>query len=79
MRGHTTPAGKHFRQFLVAVALLHALAIAGYYLLGIPEAAEHVQRWYAWGWMALTVAVVVVGLRRIKRARGSRAVIRRPD
>lgn len=49
--------------------LLHTAAIAGYYLLDVRHFADRAQRWYAWVWMGLTVAVVVVGLQRIKRAR----------
>lgn len=55
----------------MSVAALHAVAIAGYYALEIRRAPVSQQRIYAWTWMALTVAVVVVGLQRIKRARRS--------
>ena len=60
---------RRFLQFLVAVAGLHALAIAGYYMFDIEGSTAARQRIYAWAWMGLTVAVVVVGLQRIKRAR----------
>lgn len=60
---------RRFVQFLVSVAVLHVIAIAGYCLLDIAQAPADRQRVYAWAWMALTVAVVVVGLQRIKRAR----------
>lgn len=62
---------RRFLQLLVSVAVLHAVAIAGYYLFDIPRAPSDRQRIYAWTWMALTVAVVVVGLQRLKRARRS--------
>ena len=68
-------ARKRFRQFLVSVAVLHVAAIAGYYLLDVPGAPERLQRAYAWIWMGATVAVVVLGLQRLKRAR-ARHVIR---
>lgn len=55
----------------MSVAALHAVAIAGYYALEIRRTPVSQQRIYAWTWMALTVAVVVVGLQRIKRARRS--------
>ena len=56
-------------QFLTSVAVLHVAAIAGYYTLDISASSARVQRWYAWGWMGLTVAVVLLGLQRLKRAR----------
>jgi hypothetical protein len=62
---------RRFLQLLVSVAVLHGVAIAGYYLLDIPRAPADRQRIYAWAWMAFTVAVVVVGLQRLKRARRS--------
>ncbi|MEX2178566.1 MAG: hypothetical protein WD801_07635 [Gemmatimonadaceae bacterium] len=58
-----------FLQFLGSVVVLHVIAIAAYYSLGIPRAAERLQKLYAWGWMGLTVVVVVVGIQRLKRAR----------
>lgn len=64
-----TPARRIFLQFLVAVALVHVVAIALYYGLDVPHTAERTQRWFAWAWMAVTVAVVFAGLQRIKRAR----------
>jgi uncharacterized membrane protein YdjX (TVP38/TMEM64 family) len=60
---------QRFREFLLATAVLHVCAIAAYYALGIAAAPARTQRLFGWGWMALTVAVVVVGLQRIKRAR----------
>ena len=73
----SSPVRKRFRQFLLAVAVLHGAAIAGYYLLGVPGSSDRFQRLYAWVWMGLTVALVIVGLQRIKRAR-FRPAIRRP-
>lgn len=70
-------ARRRFRQFLLAVATLHVLAIAGYYALDVADAPARWQRAYAGTWMGLTVALIVVGLRRIRRAR-VRTVIRRP-
>lgn len=74
----TSLARKRFRQFLLAVAVLHVAAIAAYYALDVPGAAPRMQRMYAWLWMGLTVLVVLTGLQRIKRARG-RTVIRQPE
>ena len=72
-----SPVRRRFLEFLVGVAAVHVVAITLYYALGIARAAESRQRLFAWGWMALTVAVVVIGLQRIKRARrGSRGMPR---
>jgi hypothetical protein len=73
----TSLARKRFRQFLVSVALLHVTAIAGYYVLDVARAATRFQRVYAWTWMGATVAVVLIGLQRVKRAR-ARTIVRRP-
>ncbi len=70
-------ARKRFRQFLLSVAIVHVVAIAGYYTLDVERAPARFQRLYAWSWMGATVAVVVLGLQRLKRAR-ARTVIRRP-
>lgn len=77
MPPHTSLARKRFRQFLLSVAILHVAAIAGYYALGVAAAPTRFQRLYAWVWMGATVAVVVLGLQRLKRAR-LRQVIRTP-
>jgi hypothetical protein len=74
----TSLARKRFRQFLLSVAAVHLVAIAGYYALGVPRAPTRFQRVYAWTWMGATVAVVIIGLQRVKRAR-ARTVIRRHD
>jgi hypothetical protein len=75
----TSLARTRFRQFLLAVAAVHVVAIAGYYLMDIASAPARVQRAYAWAWMGCTIAVVLIGLQRIKRARGRPTVIRRLD
>lgn len=64
-----TPARRRFLQFLLAIVVLHVIAIAAYYLADIPSAPERHQKLYAWTWMGLTVAVVLVGIQRMKRAR----------
>jgi hypothetical protein len=64
-----SPAKRALREFAIVIAALHLAAIGLYYGLGIPARPERVQRWYGWGWMALTIAVVFVGLQRVKRAR----------
>lgn len=60
---------RRFLQLLVSVAALHVAAVAAYYALDIGTTPPSRQRLYAWTWMGLTVALVLVGLQRIKRAR----------
>jgi hypothetical protein len=67
-----TPVRRSFLQFLVAVAVVHVVAIALYYGLDVSQATANLQRRFGWVWMAATIAVVFVGLRRIKRARRGR-------
>ena len=68
-----SPVRKRFREFLIAMVLLHISAISLYYALGVARSPTWQQRWFAWIWMGATVFVVFVGLQRIKRARGRRA------
>jgi hypothetical protein len=67
-----SPVRRSFLQFLVSVALVHVVAIALYYGLDVAQAASDVQRRFGWVWMGATVAVVIVGLQRLKRARRGR-------
>jgi hypothetical protein len=60
---------RRFVQFLVTVAAVHVIAIALYYALGVARMPTRDQRAFAWGWMGVTIAVVLLGLQRIKRAR----------
>ncbi|MEX2152103.1 MAG: hypothetical protein WD825_02130 [Gemmatimonadaceae bacterium] len=64
-----SPARRRFLEFLVGVAAVHVVAIALYYALDLSHAPARQQRFFAWGWMAATIAVVFAGLQRIKRAR----------
>lgn len=69
---------RRFLEFLASVAAVHVIAIALYYGLDIARASVSQQRTFAWGWMAVTVAAVVIGLQRLKRARrAARAAARR--
>lgn len=73
-----SPTRRRFLQFLLAVAAVHVVAITVYYALDVEHAAARTQRYFGWGWMAVTVAVIVVGLQRIKRARRA-PTVRRPQ
>lgn len=77
MPAPTSTGRRRFREFLLAVALLHVSAIAVYHLFDIAAASASVQHRYAWTWMALTVVVVLVGLQRVRRARRSASALRR--
>lgn len=66
-----TPVRRSFLQFLLSVAAVHVVAIALYYGLDVPQADPGMQRRFGWVWMGATVSVVLVGLRRLKRARRS--------
>ena len=65
-------ARRRFLEFLVSVAAVHVIAIALYYAIDLPYASPREQRVFAWTWMAVTIAVVFVGLQRLKRARRAR-------
>ena len=69
MRPPQSAPRKRFLEFLVSVALVHVVAITLYYALDLARMSARQQRVFAWLWMAVTVAVVVVGLQRLKRAR----------
>ena len=72
LRVTRTPTRQRFLEFLVAVAVLHAVAIALFYALDMPHAPATRQRTFAWIWMGATVLVIFAGLQRIKRARSKR-------
>ena len=69
----SAPMRRVFLRFLLSVAALHVVAITGYYALDIAASPASRQRWYAWTWMGVTVAVVLIGVQRLKRARRRRA------
>lgn len=72
MTHSASPARRLLLRLLVAVAALHAGAIALYYTLDIPRAAPPWQRSFAWTWLGLTCVVVVIGLRRLRQTRTHR-------
>jgi len=65
----TSPVRRRFLAFLVSVAAVHVVAISLYYATDVAHAPAARQRLFAWVWMGATVAVVLIGLQRIKRAR----------
>lgn len=67
-----TATRRRFLELLVSVVLVHTIAIALYYVLDLPGAPARTQRIFAWVWMGLTVAVVLVGVQRLKRSRRAR-------
>lgn len=69
MRREVSRTRRRFLEFLASVAVVHAAALALYYSRDVAHASPAVQRTFAWTWMGVTVAVVLVGLGRIKRAR----------
>lgn len=64
-----SPVRRRFLQFLMSVAAVHVVAIAAYYLFGVAGLDARTQRLFGWTWMGATIAVILVGLQRIKRAR----------
>ncbi len=56
-------------QLVLAVTALDAVAIALFYLSGIERAAPRAQMVFTAGWVLATVLVVVVMLRRVRKAR----------
>jgi hypothetical protein len=71
-------ARRRFLEFLASVGAVHVIAITLYYALDVSHTPAARQRMFAWAWMAFTVAVVLIGLQRIKRARrADRAASRR--
>jgi hypothetical protein len=60
---------RRFLELLIAVVVLHSVAITLYYAFDVAHASNVVQRRFGWTWMAVTVAVVLLGVQRLKRAR----------
>ena len=64
-----SPLRRRMLEFVAATAALHGTAIALYYALDIRGAPLTRQRMFGWVWMGATVALIVLALQRIKRAR----------
>jgi nitric oxide reductase large subunit len=58
-------------QLVLRVLAVHAVAIALYYAAGLARAGQHIRLAFVTVWMALTLAVVLPSLLRIRRARGA--------
>jgi hypothetical protein len=56
-------------QLVLRVLAVHAVAIALYYAADVARAGQHIRLAFVTVWMALTLAVVLPSLLRIRRAR----------
>ena len=68
-----SPVRRRLLEFVVAIVVLHAVAIALYHLLGIERRPTATQQQYAYVWLAFSAVVTLVGLRRFHRARRAAA------
>ena len=66
------PAYRHLLMMVVGVVALDVLAIGAYYLAGVRDASPAVRTGFTAVWTAATLAIVGVGLRRIRRDRRRR-------
>ena len=57
---------------VLAVLVVDALFVAGFYLLRLPHAPEHARIAYTAAWTAVTLGVVLRALARIRSVRGRR-------
>lgn len=69
MKPSLSPARRRFLEFVGSVSAVHIVAIAIYYAADVAHASAGRQRIFAWAWMGLTIAVIFVGLRRMRRRR----------
>jgi hypothetical protein len=63
------PARKAFTAFAGSVLVLHTVAIILWRVLGIARRPSEVQNGFALAWVALTLVLVFLGLRRVRAAR----------
>ena len=68
-----SPVRRRLLEFVVAVTVLHGVAIALYNVLDIEQQPGSTQERYAWVWLAVSALVTLVGLRRFHRARRAAA------
>lgn len=60
---------RRFLEFLASVAVVHAVALGLYYAADVPHASPAAQRTFVWIWTGVTLAVVLIGLGRMRRGR----------
>jgi hypothetical protein len=63
---------------VVLVVVLDAVVIAIYYTLGIASRPNQVQTMFIGGWVLVTLAIVVVYMKRIRQLRDAAIGRRRP-
>lgn len=60
---------RHLLHMVLGVVAVHALAIALYYALDVPQRPPGFRRIFTGVWMVATLPVVLVGLARVRAAR----------
>lgn len=65
-------AGQRLRTMLGLVMLVHAAGAGAYFAADIEHASQDVRRWFFGAWMAVTLAVVLTQLRRMRLERAAR-------
>ena len=68
-----TPAQRELVRFVLSIVALEVVAIGLFYAAGIEQASHRTRTAYMLVWMAVTLAIVMTGLRRLRRARFGRA------
>jgi hypothetical protein len=66
------PVRRELLKLVLAVALLDALFIAGYYLFHLERGSQSIRVGYTAAWTTITLLVVLRGLTRIRRLRARR-------
>ena len=69
MPAFRTPARRHLFTMVVSIVALDAIAIGLYYLAGLHDAGTGVRNAFTTAWTIATLAVVGIGLGRIRRER----------
>ena len=64
-----TPAQRELMRFVLSIVALEIVAIGIFYAAGIEHASRRGRTAYMLVWMAVTLAIVMTGLRRLRRAR----------
>ena len=64
-----TLAQRELLRFFLTVVALEVVAIGIFYAAGIEHASKRVRTTYMFAWMAITLVIVLTGLRRVRRAR----------